>query len=180
MQLRVTLSSMGVVKVSSIPLPAVALVSLFPESLSSIITCTKPTFHVFVSPVTTEGSLFTRHKTTNRKVYDTVRNMIPSESKKHEGGFLLQEILLVNPDGNIMEGSITTPYFNRSGSWVTPFSSCLGNLGTTRRYALEQGLCQEGNVSKEEIRVGESIVLSNGARGFGWGIIEVLRPPLRL
>ena len=174
MQLRITLSSMGIVNVSSTRLPTVALASLFPNSLSSIIECTKPTFRVYISPVTTEGSLFTKHKTTNREVYDTVRNMIPPKSTDHGDKSLLEEILLVNPDGNIMEGSITTPYFNRSGSWITPLSAHLGNLGTTRRYALDQGLCQEGNMSKEEVRVGEPIVLSNGARGFCWGNIEVL------
>lgn len=47
-------------------------------------------------------------------------------------------------------------------------------MGTTRRYALEQGLCEEGIVMKDSIKVGEKVVLSNGVRGFGWGIVEDL------
>ena len=76
-----------------------------------------------------------------------------------------------------MEGSVTTPYFNHSGRWITPAESCGGNLGTTRRWALEKKLCEEGYVNVNSIQVGslgERVVLSNGVRGFGWGRVEPL------
>lgn len=47
-------------------------------------------------------------------------------------------------------------------------------MGTTRRYALEAGLCVEESVFKDSLSQGELIWLSNGARGWGWGEI---RPP---
>ena len=47
-------------------------------------------------------------------------------------------------------------------------------MGTTRRYALEAGLCIEETVSKESINDKEGIWLSNGARGWGWGKIETM------
>lgn len=47
-------------------------------------------------------------------------------------------------------------------------------MGTTRRYALEAGLCVEETVTEESITDGEAIWLSNGARGWGWGEIEKL------
>lgn len=71
-----------------------------------------------------------------------------------------------------MEGSITTPYFWRGERWVTPSADSGGNLGTTRRWALERGLCAEGKIGRESVVVGETVWLSNGASGWGWGKIE--------
>lgn len=73
-----------------------------------------------------------------------------------------------------MEGSITTPYFWRRGRWVTPPASAGGNIGTTRRFALEAGICVEETVMRQNVAEGEAIWLSNGARGWGWGQIENL------
>ena len=72
-----------------------------------------------------------------------------------------------------MEGTFTTPYFFRDGKWVTPAERCGGNLGTTRRWALETGLCVEGIVRAEEVKDGELVWLSNGVRGWGWGKVEL-------
>lgn len=80
----------------------------------------------------------------------------------------------MNQDDEVMEGSITTPYFRRGGRWVTPPAAAGGHVGTTRRYALEAGLCVEETVERESIRLGESIWLSNGARGWGWGVVSCL------
>lgn len=71
-----------------------------------------------------------------------------------------------------MEGSITTPYFARKGKWVTPPTAHGGNVGTTRRWALETGLCSEREVLRCDVKVGEVVWLSNGARGWGWGRVE--------
>ena len=69
-----------------------------------------------------------------------------------------REVLLVNEDGLVMEGSISTCYFWRGGRWVTPVVSAPytevdaatgpggsgpdpgsgGNDGTTRRWALKR------------------------------------------
>ena len=73
-----------------------------------------------------------------------------------------------------MEGTITTPYLLRAGEWITPSAQCGGNLGTTRRYALEAGLCKESIVMRESVQAGEKVVLSNGVRGYGWGYVEAL------
>lgn len=73
-----------------------------------------------------------------------------------------------------MEGSITTPYFLRGERWVTPIASQGGNLGTTRRWALETGLCVEAHVARTSVHLGEVVWLSNGVRGWGWGKVEEL------
>lgn len=46
-------------------------------------------------------------------------------------------------------------------------------MGVTRRWALERGLCEEGVVRRGEVREGEVVWLSNGVRGFGWGVVEL-------
>lgn len=81
---------------------------------------------------------------------------------------MLNEVLIINYDDEIMEGSITTPYFWRGRRWVTPPASAGGNVGITRRYALDAGLCVEETIMKNSIVDGEAIWLSNGARGWGW------------
>ena len=159
-------------------MPAVELGSLFPNSFLGLLT-QRPSFNIFVSPVSTSPSLFTSHKTTKRAQYDEIRALLPNSSEKPDGKAapLLAEILLVNHNGEIMEGSITTPYFLREGEWITPSAKCGGNLGTTRRYALGQGICKESIVMKESVQVGERVVLSNSVRGFGWGFVEELEKP---
>ena len=92
---------------------------------------------------------------------------------------LLAEILMVNANGDVMEGSFNTAYFNHMGTWTTPAVCSGGHLGVSRRWALEQGLCEEGLVSVNSVQIGslgegEKVVLSNGARGFGWGRVDGL------
>ena len=161
--------------VFSTPTPGVTLGTLFPLNLDDLLT-QLPTFDVFVSPITTTPSLFTSHKTTNRAQYDQVRSLLPATSNhlNEQRSTRFAEILLINRNAEIMEGSITTPYFFRAGEWITPRAQCGGNLGTTRRYALEAGLCKEGIVTRESVQRGEKVVLSNGVRGFGWGSVEAL------
>jgi branched-subunit amino acid aminotransferase/4-amino-4-deoxychorismate lyase len=87
-------------------------------------------------------------------------------------------VLLWNASGQITEGSILTPYFYRKGKWITPAVEVEdhgGQQGTSRRWALERGLCQEGIVDKKSIRIGERVWLSNGVRGFGWGRIQAVK-----
>jgi len=146
-------------------IPPVPINVLYPPSLSFLV---EPTFRIFISTMKITPDLFTAHKTTHRAKYDEARTLLPNPAD------MTQEILLVNQGGHIMEGSFTTPYFFRDGVWITPDRSCGGNLGTTRRYALEWGLCQEGFVEAESVQVGDMVVLSNGVRGFGLGRVEVL------
>ena len=73
-----------------------------------------------------------------------------------------------------MEGTITTPYFYRDSGWLTPSEACGGHLGVTRRWALANQLAKEGIVLAKEVQIGETVILSNGVRGFGWGKVEKL------
>ena len=98
--------------------------------------------------------------------------MYDSARKSLTGASQAEEVLLQNNDGEVMEGSISTPYFWRDGRWITPAGKCGGNIGTTRRWALEKGIAVEGIIKMSQVKLGEVLVLSNGVHGFSLGIIQ--------
>ena len=116
----------------------------------------------------TQPSLFTTYKTTARIPYDNARERANISKVTADYG----EVLLFNPNNEIMEASTSTPYFYRNGRWVTPPLSSGGNAGVTRRAALESGLCVEEVVKVASLRDRETVWISNGVRGF---IIGALR-----
>ena len=138
----------------------------FPGKLSLSPPLATQTWRIQLSPVPFPTTIYTQHKTTFRSHYDFARSHLTGDN-------LGVEVLLMNHAGEIMEGSLATPYFFRNGKWVTPAKKCGGNQGTTRRWALEKGLCEEGIVLGDELKNLEIIWLSNGVRGFGWGFMEV-------
>lgn len=90
---------------------------------------------VMPDPKQTPPSSYTSYKTVSRDMYNSARERVgiknPTEKK---------EVLLIADDsGETMEGSLTTPYFWRNGTWTTPPVSSGGQIGTTRRWALEKG-----------------------------------------
>ena len=91
------------------------------------------------------------------------------------------QVLAANERGEVMEGCTTSAYFWRGqregveNRWVTPSATSGGNLGTTRRWALEQGLAVEAVVSVESVQIGEVVWVSNGVRGFAQGVIRPWR-----
>lgn len=76
------------------------------------------------------------------------------------------EVFMYNDAGEMSEGSLTSVYFWRDGRWVTPPVGSGGQAGTTRRWALEGGLCVEEVVRRYEVREGDEAWVSNGVRGF--------------
>ena len=77
-----------------------------------------------------------------------------------------KEVLLYTPESEVLDGSISTPYFFRNGRWVTPAASSGGLQGTTRRWALERGFCVEEPVRIDSLENGETVWLSNGVKGY--------------
>ncbi|KAJ5780757.1 Aminotransferase class IV [Penicillium paradoxum] len=163
-RLRIVVNSKGKARVEANPTASVDMMTLFIPSLHP--NSSLPVWRVYVDTQSTTPSGFTTHKTTARDEYTSARLragiISPAESA---------EVLVVNPDGEVMEGSITTPYFLRGNMWITPPLSSGGNAGTTRRYALSQGFCLEQTISRDELVDGEFCWLSNGVRGFMRGQI---------
>jgi len=116
---------------------------------------------VFLDHDPCEVSASTMYKTWDRFYYDRARESTGITSFADK-----KEVLLFNTDGEILDASISTPYFFRGGKWVTPAAACGGQQGTTRRWSLEQHLCEEAVVEKNSMRDGEIIWLSNAVRGY--------------
>jgi 4-amino-4-deoxychorismate lyase len=148
----------GRVEVTLTPVP-----STFPMLLPEPTTFKNhpaPTWNVVLDVQATETSLYTEIKTSYRAAYDRARQsagLVPASTT---------EVLLYNTLGQIMDGSITNVYFLRNKKWVTPDSG--GLKGVTRQYALDRGLCSIATpaVSKDSVRNGEMVWLSNAFRGF--------------
>ncbi|KAJ5334699.1 hypothetical protein N7452_007102 [Penicillium brevicompactum] len=158
-RLRIVVDHNGRARIEANPTAAIDLMTLFIPSLHT--TPTTPVWTVYVDPESTNPSKFTTHKTTARDEYASARLRAGINSPTETS-----EVLVVNPNDEIMEGSITTPYFLRGHMWVTPPLSSGGNAGTTRRYALSQGFCIEQKMTRQDLVDGESCWLSNGVRGF--------------
>lgn len=123
------------------------LVNLFPERLphpGSAVTATDPKrtpeYEVLLDPAATARSEYTHYKTTKRDMYDSARERAKISHTD------VKEVLVHLDNGEIMEGTITTPYFWRNDRWVTPPVAAEfhrnegsgGQNGTTRRWALER------------------------------------------
>lgn len=167
-RLRLVVDRNGNGSVDVNPTGVIDPVNLLIPSLHS--TTAPPVWRIYVDTQATHPSGFTTHKTTAREDYTAARLRAGISSPAETA-----EVLVLNPHGEIMEGSITTPYFWRHGPdgpvWCTPPLSSGGNDGTTRRYALAQGFCIERAVTKAELLDGEECWLSNGVRGFMRGVV---------
>jgi hypothetical protein len=145
------------------PLKSVPISSLFPATFDVPLDQRKTEWTIVLDTEPTEPAESTMFKTNDRASYGRARV---------DAGIMNfvqpREVLLYTPDNMILDGSICTPYFFRNGRWVTPESSAGGLQGTTRRWALEQGLCVEDNVPIDTMRHGEIVWVSNAVRGYFW------------
>lgn len=124
---------------------------------------------VLLDTILTLPSPYTSFKTTSRDMYNGARERVGIKEMTEK-----KEVLIISENnGEIMEGSFTTVFFWREGRWVTPSVECGGQIGTTRRWALEKGLCVEGVVRKDELVDREECWFSNGVRGFQWGKVKL-------
>lgn len=174
-RLRILVSPSGTIATEYSPTPPAPLSQLFPTSLDAPQAPNEPNnptrtepWVILLDTQPTPPTPYTTHKTTLRAPYVEARTRahIPSMASAIE-------VLLYNPRGEITEGSLTSVYFFRGGRWVTPAGESGGNLGTTRRWALERGLCVEGCVRVESVRGGERVWVSNGVRGFVRGVVRL-------
>ncbi|KAF8253527.1 hypothetical protein K440DRAFT_593309 [Wilcoxina mikolae CBS 423.85] len=162
LKLKPILTCQGAFTVETSPTPPVPLSQLFPESLLPDPASTE--WQIVVDTQPTPPSSFTSFKTTAREIYDAARERGGIKSWAE-----MKEVVMWNENNEAMEGSFTTVYVLKGEEWVTPVVESGGQQGTTRRWALENGLAKEGVVRiGEELRKGSCVVVSNGVRGF-WG-----------
>ncbi|KAF8431141.1 aminotransferase [Terfezia claveryi] len=160
--------------ITAVPTPSVPLLTLFPESLCPLPDSEEPpstftsswTLHIDTLP--TLPTSLTSHKTTARRHYDFSRERCALPPLGSAGAN--NEVVMYNPDGDVMEGTFTTLYFWRKeeGGWITPSLEAGGCEATVRKWLLERGVVKEGGIKVEEVRRGEWVVMSNAVRGV-WG-----------
>ncbi|CAG8983173.1 hypothetical protein HYALB_00003999 [Hymenoscyphus albidus] len=196
LRVRVVLTKEGTMTIETSPTPPVELENLFPsripppasirEAVPSVSpltggALTSPGGKLYGDPpltnpfiicpdtIRTPPSSYTSYKTTARDMYDGARSRLGIKEWTER-----REVLLLSTkDGEIMEGTLTTLFFWREGSWVTPAVSSGGQIGTTRRWALEKGLCKEGVLKVDSLLEGEECWISNGVRGFHAGVVKL-------
>ncbi|KAI1650188.1 aminotransferase [Daldinia loculata] len=186
-RIMLSLAQNGTLDYQISPLPETHLNNLYPEYLPRLdredlpeggdgkVPIKDPVYDIFLDSQKTSKSEFTHYKTTFRDMYNDARRRAQINLGDRK------EVLLVNDDRHIMEGSISTPYFWRDGKWVTPpiptqyraSEGSGGNNGTTRRWALERNLVVEQVVPADSLVDGEECWISNGLRGFIFGTVKL-------
>lgn len=134
--LRLTLSVDGGVKLSTSALPR------FSET---------PLIGVARLPVASADYRL-RFKTTNRQFYDDARRASGCE-----------EVVFVDVEGFVTEGSITNVFLARDGVLITPPASRGLLPGVLRQTLLESGEAREGELRLEDLR--EGFFVGNAVRG---------------
>lgn len=105
---------------------------------------------------TDESDPLRRHKTTARELYDL------ASARAAEAG--LGELVFLNRRGNMAEGAISNLFVARDGMLVTPPVGAGALPGVLRGELIAEGRCVEGDVTLEELEVGE-FYIGNSLRG---------------
>ncbi|KAL1697260.1 aminotransferase [Schizophyllum commune] len=167
MKLRITLSSSGVLSVTTSPVAPFqrdpTLAAYFQPTDDPALL--EPSYRLEIDSQPTRSSIFTRTKTTQRSLYDAARQragIFPGD---------LKEVLLYNENGEMTEASISNVAFFRESYWVTPPSSTGCLPGVLRAWLLEQGRIREAafRIKKDDVRAGEWVMLTNGVHGCRFG-----------
>ena len=101
---------------------------------------------------------FLYHKTTRREVYD-------SEWRKYHEEVGADEVIYLNQDGALADGSWTTIFVEKGGVLVTPPSEVGLLPGTLRAELLATGQAIEGRLCLEDMERAKSCYLGNSVRG---------------
>ena len=123
-------------------------------------------FTALVSPVKLALSRYplTEHlqdshvKTTSRDFYDGERARISALTDA-------DEIIFLNSDGQLCEGSFTSLFIQRDGGLLTPALSCGLLPGVLREEFIETGKATEATLTLTDIEQADAILVGNSLRG---------------
>jgi para-aminobenzoate synthetase/4-amino-4-deoxychorismate lyase len=108
-----------------------------------------------------KNNIFLYHKTTQRNLYES------ELEKARNKGFL--EVIFLNQNGEITEGSFTNIFIEKNGQLFTPpIRSGLLN-GIYRQHLLQQHIAQERVMTINDLKIANKIYVCNSLRG----LIEV-------
>ena len=144
LRVRLTLAEDGTVKITT--------TELAPGSTPDVM-------KVVVSPTRLNSAdRFLYHKTTRRELYD-------QEWAKYNKELGSDEVIYLNEDGDVAEGSRTSIFVERDGLLVTPPLSAGLLPGTLRAELIAAGKAIEGSLSLDDLRNSESFYVGNSVRG---------------
>jgi len=143
-RLKIQLSEMGEITISHTPLVAVTRDEVWDVAVAS--------------EACHSSDVFLYHKTTNRTFYDETRAAYADETGCHE-------VLFLNENGFLTEGSFTNLFLKRSGKLLTPAIEHGLLPGTLRAGLLERGLAAEADLTLEDLQCVEEIYVGNSVRG---------------
>jgi para-aminobenzoate synthetase / 4-amino-4-deoxychorismate lyase len=114
---------------------------------------------VVLSPKRTSSKdVFLRHKTTQRRLYES-----ESAAAKAEG---FDEVIFMNERGEITEGAISNIFIRKAGRLLTPPLHCGVLPGVFRRHLLETHSDTQERVLKiEDLESADAVFLCNSVRG---------------
>lgn len=114
---------------------------------------------VFSTIQTNPENIHLFHKTTQRQLYDDERH------QALEKGFV--EVLFVNKNGEVAEGSISNIFVTMSGddTLLTPPVNCGLLGGTFRRFLLDRGIAVEKVLTREDLLNADAVYIGNSVRG---------------
>lgn len=130
--------------------------------------CFFDVWNIYLDTQSTEFSYLSFFKTTNRSVYDNARLRTLPNLKPD-----LEEVLLYDKDGFLVEGSITNFAIKRisDNKWITPPLSLRCLFGVMRRFLLEKNYIIEEKIHLNNLNSKTEIVLFNSLRGIFKGKI---------
>jgi len=98
------------------------------------------------------------HKTTQRQLYNYA-----FEQAVRDG---FDDVLFLNPRGEVTEGAISNVFVEKAGAWFTPPVECGLLAGVYRRHLLEsRPEIKERVLSFDDLRSADAIYLCNAVRG---------------
>lgn len=100
-----------------------------------------------------------QHKTTYRPWYDAATAWLA----QHPACF---DLLFLNTQGELCEGSRTNVYVRHQGEWLTPDTACGCLPGTQRAALLASGQVRVARLTLADLRTCDGVRLSNGLRGW--------------
>ncbi|MFT3732339.1 MAG: aminodeoxychorismate synthase component I [Hyphomicrobium sp.] len=104
------------------------------------------------------SDLFLYHKTTRRELYDR-------EWKHYHDTLGADEVVYLNENGELAEGSRTTIFIERDGHLLTPRLAAGLLPGTLRAALIDDGRAIEARLTIEDVNSSKAIYLGNSVRG---------------
>jgi para-aminobenzoate synthetase/4-amino-4-deoxychorismate lyase len=145
-RVRLTLNEMGDIRITATPLT--------PASPAAVM-------RYAIAPERTDSTdVFLFHKTTRRRLYDTVRERLQAETG-------CDEALFLNERGDLTEGSFTNLFIAKDGALLTPALECGLLDGTLRRDLLEDPVqpVAEAILTLNDLEEADAVYLGNSVRG---------------